>query len=392
MPPICSGELPTAGLDRGDADEAVRRAAGAFLLRRSGLAGGRGDCRGWAVGDTREVRGRPRRQGDVDALQLLLSRRAGQVDREGGVGERFGAARRAAKPGAKGRAAIVFAQASPAGCVGEGETAVLGAAVGRPGPGGHRVRGHVGPAGRRAGQGRFLAAVELDLDRVERQLRRFPHVAVSWPVLWLATTLPIRRTERPRPADSASRKIRYSLPDSGSRFNCCAEIDVAGQGAVRQHRRIDRHGADLAMSAGQATGFLVPLPNWASVQACRLGGGRGIEAHPGRQRDPRVFHVRVVDGGRRFERHFDVDGGAARRVGRLVPGSAEVDGSNGTLPQPSGSTPFGSGEARSWDPARKAALGGAGAAMSYSSSGRFFLNRVGVEIGRVLSLERFDRG
>jgi hypothetical protein len=58
----------------------------------------------------------------------------------------------------------------------------------------------------------------------------------------------------------------------------------------------------------------------------------------------------------------------------LVPGDWEVAGLKGMSPQSVGlsrwpSSPFGSGDSTRWDPARKAADGGAGVTVSYSFPG-----------------------
>ena len=63
-------------------------------------------------------------------------------------------------------------------------------------------------------------------------------------------------------------KIRYSLPDSGSRLSCLPTktspvSEPGGSGGVSIAT------VPILEAGGQLTGFLVPLPSWALVQDCR---------------------------------------------------------------------------------------------------------------------------
>ena len=114
----------------------------------------------------------------------------------------------ALKLGAKGREAIVFAHAPAAWRGAEREALLGGATVGRARPGGHRVRGHVRATGRRAGQGRGLAAVEFDLDRVEGKLRGFVDDRGQLAGLAVGDDVGDEADRETAAGDSASRKIR----------------------------------------------------------------------------------------------------------------------------------------------------------------------------------------
>src|SRR5260221_3224335 len=127
----------------------------------------------------------------------------------------------ALKLGAKGRSAIVFAHLPPPGAL-------------------VNVKPSPGIAGRFPDQGVITVTVSLgpqvggllrtargpplrvNLNEVNGTCGVSAKVVVSWPVIGLALTLPISRTEIPYLSDLASTKIRYSLPEVGSRLSCLA--------------------------------------------------------------------------------------------------------------------------------------------------------------------------
>ena len=154
-----------------------------------------------------------------------------------------------------------------------------------------------------------------------------------------------------------------------------AEIDVAGQRVGRQHGRLDRDGADLR-GGGAGDGFVVPLPNWASVQACRPGAADGLRPRPRGRVTSRVrtFELAIAAAGSKGTRRRR----SVRRASRFSPcrGRPAV-GANGTLSQPVGMIPLAAAPPL---PARRRELG------------RFFLVGVGVEEGRVDVLEGTGRG
>src|ERR1044071_7284288 len=123
----------------------------------------------------------------------------------------------AAKAGANGRAAIVFAQGPPPGALvkvkplsaappsGVPDQAVIACEVAFGPQVGGLVRVAVGPP------------LSLTWTESKGTCGASLTTAVSWPVWRLAITLPTRRTEIPRAADSAASRILKVSPDSGSR-------------------------------------------------------------------------------------------------------------------------------------------------------------------------------
>ena len=142
--------------------------------RRRRAGGGRGDRARRAVGDAGELAGQPRRQADVDALQLLLAVGAGDVEREGAVGAGLDAVRAGSRsPARRAVAAIVFAQLPPPGAV-LSVKLVARRRGGVAGPGGDRRASVVfGPQVGGLVSAAFGAAVELELEGGEGQLRVF---------------------------------------------------------------------------------------------------------------------------------------------------------------------------------------------------------------------------
>ena len=171
------------------------RAAGVAASAAPLLAAGGGNRRPGAVTDAGQLGGQARRQGDVDALQLLVAVGAGRVDRELGEGAALGVASLVPKLGRERPCAERFRAGPPPGAL----VSVKPSARGRrcpvcPTTGssrgvvlfGPQVGGLVSVAfgRRRSGAGRSLNGT----------CGVSANVVVSCPVCGLALTLPIRRT------------------------------------------------------------------------------------------------------------------------------------------------------------------------------------------------------
>ena len=146
-----------AGLDRRDADFALRRAAGVSRLVGAAGAGRGGDRARRAVRDARQLADDPRRQGDRRGFQLLLSVAAGERYMERAVGAGLGAFRRGGERGGEGARGEGRGAASPPG-VAWREKLEVGVAAGLPDHGVIAAPRRVRAAGHRAAQHRLLAA------------------------------------------------------------------------------------------------------------------------------------------------------------------------------------------------------------------------------------------
>src|SRR5215213_8472667 len=190
-------------------------------------------------------------------------------------------------------------------------------------------------------------------------------VVVRRPVAGSAATLPTSRAETPWRGDSASTKMRYSWPEVGSRLSCLPRktspvSEPGGSGGVSIAT------VPSLEAAGQETGFLVPLPSWASAQERRPCAAAGLRPMPS---------GRVVRAVRTLELAIGCNGSngtvastvaPAGESVRSVPGLTPIPGLNGTSWQPVGLVPGGRAASSRLEP-----LGKAGSGISTESARRY---------------------
>ena len=130
----------------------------------------------------------------------------------------------AVKPGLKGRSAIVFAQASPPGAW-DSVSTLGGVAVNAPVEYGIAVEVAVlvqSGGVLSTGIACLACGPKVSVAELNPTCGSSANSPVIWPVVGFALIFPSSRTWTPYRLDSALKKTRYSLPESGSRLFCSA--------------------------------------------------------------------------------------------------------------------------------------------------------------------------